>query len=288
MNKPTVCHLHETQPMWLNFLTSITTPSFPIPTLIDTFVTKSWLPGTRHYSQNNFSDNWLGHKMFSPLIGIEPQLPRVYGKPNLIFYVCFLPARINNNRKISSCIRRCVAASSKGHDTNVLLCMSCLELLNNSDKKYHSEKFLLQEAFNTSITIRFAQSIKSTSHSRQSSVGLLFPTHTYIHAQSDILLTFSLAPLAPTFLSEQLNWIELTELIGFAIPLAARHQPYWVNNCRVCDSTGGPPPTSLSELLNGIGLNWLRGVAILLAGRSQPYWVNCRVCVTPHQVRPGA
>ena len=61
-----------------------------------------------------------------------------------------------------------------------------------------------------------------------SRVGLLFPTHTYIHAQSDILLTFPLAPLAPTFLSEQLNWIELTELIGFAIPLAARHQPYWV------------------------------------------------------------
>ena len=29
-------------------------------------------------------------------------------------------------------------------------------------------------------------------------------------------------------LSEQLNWIELTELIGFAIPPAGRHQPYWV------------------------------------------------------------
>ena len=56
MNKSTVCHLHETQPMLLNFPTRITTPSFPVPTLIDTFETKSWLPGTNHCSQNNFSD----------------------------------------------------------------------------------------------------------------------------------------------------------------------------------------------------------------------------------------
>ena len=57
MNKSTVCHLHETQPMLLNFPTRITTPSFPIQPLIDTFVTKSWLRGTKHCCQHSFSDN---------------------------------------------------------------------------------------------------------------------------------------------------------------------------------------------------------------------------------------